>query len=111
MRFFGYWQFFAVAALVLGHCSAQSPTSPNGTIFDPEGAAVQGCPLQLVSTDRVVLQQAVTDSHGLFRLKDPAPGDYTIVIPACHGFAAEIIPIHIDGQRMQSLDVIYACQK
>jgi hypothetical protein len=102
---FRHCLLFPVAAIVLMHCSAQSPTSSSGTVFDPAGATVQSCTLQLVSTDGVVLQQATTDSHGAFRLKDPAPGDYTLVIRADHGFAAETIPVHIIRGRMPSLDV------
>jgi hypothetical protein len=105
MRFSVTASFLRLLPLFWVTVLPKARTSPNGTVFDPAGAAVQGCALQLVSTDRVVLQQAVTDSHGVFRLKDPAPGDYTIVIPTCHGFAAEIVPIHIGGERMQSLDV------
>jgi hypothetical protein len=105
MRSFRHCLLFPIAAIVLVHCSAQSPTSTSGTVFDPSGATVQGCELQLASTEGVLLQQTKTDSHGVFHLKSLAPGDYTLAIPADHGFAAENIPIHIIGGKMPSLDV------
>jgi hypothetical protein len=105
MRSFRHCLLFPVAAIVLMDCSAQSPISPSGTVFDPSGATVQGCALQLASTEGIVLQQTTTDSHGVFHLKNLAPGDYTLVIPADHGFAAETIPIHIIVGKMPSLDV------
>ena len=71
----------------------------------PRGPTVQGCALELASTEGVLLQQTTTDVHGLFHLKNLAPGDYTLVIPADHGFAAENLPIHIVGGYMPSLDV------
>jgi Carboxypeptidase regulatory-like domain len=105
MRSLRHCLLFPIAAIVLVHCSAQSPTSPSGTVFDPSGATVQGCALQLASTEGVLLQQTTTDLHGVFHLKSLAPGDYILVIPADHGFAADTLPIHITGGKMPSLDV------
>lgn len=90
---------FAVA------CAAQGALSQSGIVLDPAGAAVDGCTLDLVSADGRLLQTVTTDAHGVFRLQDPAPGDYMLVIASRQGFAEETVGIHIGAGKLLPVEV------
>ncbi len=74
-------------------------------MFDPAGARVKDCTVQIVSAAGVALQQVTTDSLGLFHFNVLPPGDYSMVVPADHGFAEEILPIRIAPGNVSHQDV------
>ncbi|HWD00311.1 MAG TPA: carboxypeptidase-like regulatory domain-containing protein [Candidatus Sulfopaludibacter sp.] len=53
-----------------------------GTVLDPASAVVPNAPVTLTATDTGASRAALTDSGGLFRFLDLAPGTYSISVRA-----------------------------
>ena len=93
----------AIFMLSAGLARSQNPL--NGTVLDPNGAAVPDCALRLETTRGTVLQRTVTDEHGHFRLKMNAAGDYTVTVPTAHGFSEARVPVHFGSSPVSALEV------
>src|SRR5215470_11847548 len=62
---------------------AQLPTSTlNGTVTDPQGAAVAGTKVSVVSQTTGAVRDTTTDTSGFFSLSNMTPGDYTVRVTA-----------------------------
>src|SRR5258708_19732111 len=59
--------------------SAQLPTSTlNGTVTDPQGAAVAGAKVSVVSQATGAVRDTTTDAAGFYSVTNLLPADYTI---------------------------------
>jgi hypothetical protein len=86
--------------------SAQLPTSTlNGTVTDPQGAAVAGAKVVITSNATGLSKETATGSDGGFAVADLTPGDYTVRVSAS-GFATiEFKEVRLDVGRASTLDV------
>src|ERR1035437_8082572 len=96
---------FPVAIFLLLQSSALGQNSANGTVFDPNGAAVAGCILRLESSAGAVLQQTLTDERGHYRLPIGAEGDYVLIASPARGFAEASVPVHFGGGSVAAIDI------
>jgi hypothetical protein len=53
-----------------------------GTVLDPASAAVPNAPVTLTETETGATRSTVTDSSGVFRFLDLAPGTYSVTVHA-----------------------------
>src|ERR1700693_3924568 len=53
-----------------------------GTVLDPVSAAVPNAPVTLTETETGATRSTVTDSSGVFRFLDLAPGTYSVTVHA-----------------------------
>lgn len=97
--------FFPIAIFAFLPSSAIGQISVSGTVFDPNGAAVSGCPMRVESASGEVLQQTRTDERGHYRLSVGADGDYVILASPGRGLAEEAVPVHFGAGRVESIDV------
>lgn len=80
-----------VAFCILG-LSAQAQVlygSLTGNVTDPQGAAVAGAQVEARNVNTGAVQQATTDSSGIYRFVAVQPGTYTITI-SNQGFAKQV---------------------
>src|SRR6266403_1776656 len=89
MKRFSGW--LSVMSLLLASINAfgQSATtgSIEGTVTDPNGAAVKGATITVTSPNLITSQTATTDDNGHFRILALPPGGYKLSVQAS-GFAA-----------------------
>src|SRR5207244_7109218 len=70
--------FFACLILSLA-ASAQLPTSTlNGTVTDPQGAAVANAKVSIVNQATGAVRDTTTDTAGFYSVPNLTPGDYTV---------------------------------
>jgi hypothetical protein len=86
--------------------SAQLPTSTlNGTVTDPQGAAVAGAQVVITSNATGLSKETATGGDGGFAVADLTPGDYGVRVSAS-GFAiSEFKRVRLDVGRASTLDV------
>src|SRR5258706_5842102 len=86
--------------------SAQLPTSTlNGTVTDPQGAAVAGAQVVITSNATGLSKGPATGGDGGFAVADLTPGDYTVRV-SVSGFAtSEFKRVRLDVGRASTLDV------
>lgn len=75
----------AICALTLFTVCLSGQTvssSLEGTVLDPASAAVPNAPVALTETETGATRSATTDSTGLFRFLDLAPGTYSVSVHA-----------------------------
>src|SRR5260370_22923577 len=53
-----------------------------GTVLDPANAAVPNAPVTLIEMETGTTRATITDSSGLFRFLDLAPGTYSVSVKA-----------------------------
>src|SRR5713226_8487926 len=86
--------------------SAQLPTSTvNGTVTDPQGAAVVGAKVSITSSATGVSREAVTDTGGRYAVPGLPPGDYLVRVSASGFATSEIKDLRLDVGRAVTLDV------
>ena len=97
--------FFACLILSLA-ATAQLPTSTlNGTVTDPQGAAVAGAKVTITTSATGISREATTGSDGGFAVTDLTPGEYTVRVNA-PGFAtSEIKELRLEVGRASTLNV------
>ncbi len=85
---------------------AQLPTSTlNGTVTDPQGAAVAGAQVVITSNATGLSKGTATGGDGGFDVADLTPGDYTVRV-SVSGFAtSEFKRVRLDVGRASTLDV------
>ena len=97
--------FFACLILSLA-ATAQLPTSTlNGTITDPQGAAVAGTRVSITSQATGVSRETTADSSGFYTFANLAPGDYTLRAESQSFAAAEVKDIRLEVGRASTVDV------
>ena len=79
------------------HGFAQSPFSIRGSVADPTGAGISGATVRLETSTGALVKQSQTDSRGDFTLPNLTPGNFSLTVPAYSGFAAQTIPVRING--------------
>src|SRR6266850_5642098 len=94
-----------VAVLCIA-ASAQLPTSTvNGTVTDPQGAAVVGAKVSVTSSATGVSREAATDTGGRYAVPGLPPGVYLMRVSASGFATSEIKDLHLDVGRAVTLDV------
>ena len=105
MRLHFPWLLLPVAVSIAFGTFSQAQSGAGGTVFDPNGAVVPDCALHLDSMNGQVVQQIFTDKHGHFHLANGVSGDYILVVPQRNGFAEAILPVHLEGDPIQAIDI------
>ncbi len=86
--------------------SAQLPTSTlNGTVTDPQGAAVAGAQVVITSNATGLSKETATGGDGGFAVADLTPGDYTVRVSAPGFGTSEFKRVRLDVGRASTLDV------
>jgi Carboxypeptidase regulatory-like domain len=72
-----------------------------GTVLDPANAVVTGAPVTLTGMETGTIRTSVTDSSGLFRFLDLAPGTYSVSVksPGFKGYTQNGIVIDANETR------------
>ena len=95
-----------LAVILCIAASAQLPTSTlNGTVTDPQGAAVVGAKVSVTSIATGVSREAATDTGGSYAVPGLPPGDYLVRVSASGFATSEIKDLHLDVGRAVTLDV------
>jgi carboxypeptidase family protein/TonB-dependent receptor-like protein len=82
----GLFAFVSLLALMTGAAYAQQfKANIRGTVTDPQGAPIPGVTVTVTNTETNVAVESVTDSEGLFSVKDVVPGAYKVTA-ALQGF-------------------------
>lgn len=97
---------FGLVAILCSSVSAQLPTSTlNGTVFDPQGAAVAKAKVSIANQGTGVVRGANSDAQGFYTFANVPPGDYKVRVESA-GFAeAEIKDVHLEVGRTSTIDV------
>src|SRR5216684_7654476 len=86
--------------------SAQLPTSTlNGTVTDPQGAAVAGAKVTVVSQATGAVRDATTDTAGFYSVTNLLPADYTLRVETPTFAKAEVKNIRLEVGRASTVDV------
>jgi hypothetical protein len=86
--------------------AAQLPTSTlNGTVTDPQGAAVAGAKVTLTNQGTGVSREATTDADGFYTFANLAPGEYTLKVEHASFAAADVKDIRLEVGRASTVDV------
>src|SRR5437867_8143075 len=92
--------FLSLAAM------AQLPTATlNGTVTDPQGAAVAGAKVTLLNQATGVSREATSDAQGFYTFANVAPGDYTVRVESTSFAKAEVKDIRLEVGRASTMDV------
>src|SRR2546425_3683799 len=92
--------FLSLAAM------AQLPTATlNGTVTDPQGAAVAGTKVTLLNQATGVSREATSDAQGFYTFANVAPGDYTVRVESPAFAKAEVKDIRLEVGRASTVDV------
>ena len=76
---------------------AQQNSAVSGFVLDPTGAAVPGATLRIQQSAGPVSMQTESGPKGEFSFTSLPAGDYSLVIPAYSGFAARVLPVHLQA--------------
>jgi Carboxypeptidase regulatory-like domain len=92
--------------------AAQLPTSTlNGTVTDPQGAAVANAKVSIVSQATGVTRQTISDAQGFYTFANVTPGDYIVRAESPAFAKAEIRNIRLEVGRSSTVDVKLAIAK
>ena len=93
----------AVVALTAGH--AESGAGLSGTVKDPQGRAVAGAAVTLVSRTGSAGSATTTDTAGAYRFRTLPEGDYLVRVeaPGFAPFLAEDIHLLADGKETRDI--------
>src|SRR2546428_4906578 len=92
--------FLSLAAM------AQLPTATlNGTVTDPQGAAVAGAKVTLLNQATGVTRETTSDTQGFYTFANVAPGDYTVRVESASFAKAEVKDIRLEVGRASTVDV------
>ncbi len=88
VRLFSQYRFIALACVLTGATFAQAPTaSIQGTVTDPQGAAVPGAKVEVVNLATHAVFQSNSDERGEWLLPAMLAGEYRVTITK-EGFKA-----------------------
>src|SRR6266481_5756302 len=97
--------FFACLIFSLA-ATAQLPTSTlNGTITDPQGAAIAGAKVTITNEATGVSREITTDAQGFYTFANVAPGLYTLKVESPSFAVAEMKAIRLEVGQSVSQDV------
>jgi hypothetical protein len=100
------------AVIFCSFVSAQLPTSTlNGTVTDPQGAAVANAKVSVVSETTGITRQTISDAQGSYTFANVTPGDYTVRAESPAFAKAEIRNVRLDVGRASTVDVKLAIAK
>src|SRR6266849_4693834 len=86
--------------------SAQLPTSTlNGTVTDPQGAAVAGAKVTVVSQATGAVRDTTTDTAGFYSVTNLLPADYTVHVETPTFAKGEIKDVRLEVGRASTVDV------
>src|SRR6266849_3172381 len=86
--------------------SAQLPTSTlNGTVTDPQGAAVAGAKVTVVSQATGAVRDTTTDTAGFYSVTNLLPADYTLRVESATFAKAELKDVRLEVGRASTVDV------
>ena len=92
--------FLSLAAM------AQLPTATlNGTVTDPQGAAVAGAKVTLLNQATGVSREATSDAQGFYTFANVAPGDYTVRVESPAFAKAEVKDVRLEVGHASTVDV------
>jgi hypothetical protein len=84
---------------------AQYRAGIQGTVLDPQGAAVQGATVTVISNETGVSKQATTDANGVYTVPALAPGKYMVIIEK-QGFKKQTLEdVQVAAEQMNSVNV------
>jgi len=102
LRFLSFLSVLLVATLT---ASAQYRAGIQGSILDPEGAAVPDAKVTVTAKDTGLIQATTSDANGVYGVNRLAPGLYTIAIEKT-GFKRKVIDdIQIIPEQVNALNV------
>jgi hypothetical protein len=97
--------FFACLILSLA-ATAQLPTSTlNGTITDPQGAAVASGKVTITNEATGVSRETTADAQGFYTFANVAPGDYTLRVEQTSFATSELKGIQLEVGHTSTVDV------
>src|SRR5713226_5683137 len=104
------WRFMVVlCCLVMGAASlvwAQLPTATlNGSVTDPQGAAVANAKVTLTNLGTGVSRETATDSAGFYAFANVAPGDYSVRVEAQSFAVGEVKSVRLEVGLASTVDV------
>ena len=76
------WTMIVVLALVIPGNAQLNRGILEGTVTDPQGAAIPGVKVTVTAVDTNVVLPTVTNSAGYYRVVDLVPGKYTVHLEA-----------------------------
>ncbi|HWT01965.1 MAG TPA: TonB-dependent receptor [Pyrinomonadaceae bacterium] len=97
-----------LALFTMGGAMAQTQTtgSIEGTITDPQGAAVPNATVTVSGSNLIRPQTTTTDDEGRYRVLNLPPGRYTVLVGATAGFGeASKSDVEVNLSRTSSADV------
>jgi hypothetical protein len=91
---------------------AQLPTSTlNGTVIDPQGAAVVGAKVSVINQATGATRDTATDTAGFYSVPNLLPADYTVRVAAANFAKAEAKNVRLDVGRASTVDIKLAIAK
>ncbi len=92
--------------------SAQLPTSTlNGTVSDPQGAALVGAKVSVTSQGTGGVRETTTDTAGFYSVSNLVPADYTVRVEAAGFATAEVKNVRLEVGRASTIDIKLAVAK
>ena len=77
----------------------------NGTVKEPDGAAVSGASVSLLNAHRAVIAATTTDAEGRFTLEKIAPGDYQLSVEG-KGFVRHRSAVRVTQADTQQVAIV-----
>lgn len=97
--------FLACLILALA-AAAQLPTSTlNGTVTDPQGAAVEGSKVSVINDATAISRDTATDAQGFYTFANMTPGNYTMRVEKTSFATSEVKGIRLEVGRASTVDV------
>ena len=95
-----------LAVLLCSAVFAQLPTSTlNGTVNDPQGAAVSNAKVILTSLATRIVRETTSNAQGFYTFANVAPGDYTVDVESPTFAKAEVKNVRLEVGHASTLDV------
>jgi hypothetical protein len=95
-----------LVAILCIAASAQLPTSTlNGTVTDPQGAAVANAKVSIVNQATGAVRDTTTDTAGFYSVTNLLPADYTLHVETPTFAKAEVKNIRLEVGRASTVDV------
>src|SRR5260370_23067060 len=100
---------FAICAAFLGTVAhAQFKASIQGTVLDPNGAAVAGAKVTITNQATGVTHDTVSSAEGFYRVNELPPGTYTVTVEA-PGFKQSVSKdIAVEAEQPRGFDITLA---
>ena len=96
----------SLVVLLCSVASAQLPTSTlNGTVTDPQGAAVTNAKVILTSLATSVAREATSNAQGFYTFANVAPGDYRVDVESPTFAKAEVKEVRLEVGLASTVDV------